>query len=95
MFYLWPCQIKKTSPQETSKANNLKDMKNLVLPEPSSKGRKTDQRKQAEGTKVTCPISQDATHKFWTNILPGNYDAHSSRKKVALFSLGSGAHLGT
>lgn len=32
MFYLWPCLIKRTSPQETSKANNFKEMKNFVLP---------------------------------------------------------------
>lgn len=40
MFYLWPCLIEMTSPQEMSKTNNLKDMKSLMLPELPSKGRK-------------------------------------------------------
>lgn len=59
MFYLWLCLIKMTSPQETSKANNLQGMKNLMLPEVSSLqrgrgGREAwgggGQRKQAEET---------------------------------------------
>lgn len=81
MFYLWLCLIKMTSPQETSKANNLQGMKNLMLPEVSSlqRGRGgweawgEEARESRQKTPVTCiSMSRMQPTSFGGTSFPGN-----------------------
>lgn len=63
-----------------------------MLPELFPKERKKKkkaQRKQAEGTRLIWSMcSQNATHKFRTNILPGKQDGHSPRKTMSPIEFG-------
>lgn len=97
MFYLWPCLIKMTSLQETSKANNFKGMKNLILPEVSSRGRK---KKKARESRQRTPKSR-AQRLRMRPTSSGRTSFQETRmgtvpgRRWALFSLATSTHLDT